>query len=81
MARHAVAGVAPPTSTSPTTTPSGDSRCTTTARLFEKISLEGFQAGLSWLTILRKRENFRRAFADFDIETVARFTPATSSGC
>ena len=34
-------------------------------RLFEKICLEGFQAGLSWLTILRKRENFRRAFADF----------------
>ena len=43
-------------------------------RLFEKICLEGFQAGLSWLTILRKRENFRRAFADFDHEAVARFT-------
>jgi DNA-3-methyladenine glycosylase I len=43
-------------------------------QLFEKISLEGFQAGLSWLTILRKRENFRRAFSDFDIEAVARFT-------
>jgi DNA-3-methyladenine glycosylase I len=43
-------------------------------RLFEKISLEGFQSGLSWLTILRKRENFRRAFADFDFERVARFT-------
>ena len=42
-------------------------------RLFEKICLEGFQAGLSWLTILRKRENFRRAFAAFDIDTVARF--------
>ena len=42
-------------------------------RLFEKICLEGFQAGLSWLTILRKRENFRRAFAGFDIDTVARF--------
>lgn len=42
-------------------------------RLFEKICLEGFQAGLSWLTILRKRENFRRAFAGFDFETVARF--------
>jgi DNA-3-methyladenine glycosylase I len=42
-------------------------------RLFEKICLEGFQAGLSWLTILRKRENFRRAFAGFDIERVARF--------
>jgi DNA-3-methyladenine glycosylase I len=42
-------------------------------RLFEKICLEGFQAGLSWLTILRKRENFRAAFADFDFEKVARF--------
>jgi DNA-3-methyladenine glycosylase I len=42
-------------------------------RLFEKLSLEGFQAGLSWLTILRKREAFRRAFADFDFERVARF--------
>ena len=44
------------------------------ARLFEKISLEGFQSGLSWLTILRKRENFRRAFAGFDIGRVARFS-------
>ena len=43
-------------------------------RLFEKICLEGFQAGLSWLTILRKREHFRRGFADFDCEAVARFT-------
>ena len=42
-------------------------------RLFEKLCLEGFQAGLSWLTILRKRENFRAAFAGFDIETVAGF--------
>ncbi|MBK5255551.1 MAG: DNA-3-methyladenine glycosylase I [Vicinamibacteria bacterium] len=42
-------------------------------RLFEKLSLEGFQAGLSWLTILRKRENFRAAFAGFDIPSVARF--------
>jgi DNA-3-methyladenine glycosylase I len=41
-------------------------------RLFEKIALEGFQAGLSWLTILRKRENFRRAFHGFAIEKVAR---------
>src|SRR5882757_8195259 len=37
-------------------------------RLFEKICLEGFQSGLSWLTILRKRENFRAAFADEDVE-------------
>ena len=42
-------------------------------RLFEKLSLEGFQSGLSWLTILRKREAFRRAFAGFDFNTVARF--------
>jgi DNA-3-methyladenine glycosylase I len=42
-------------------------------RLFEKICLEGFQAGLSWLTILRKRPHFRTAFADFDIDRVARF--------
>jgi DNA-3-methyladenine glycosylase I len=42
-------------------------------RLFEKICLEGFQSGLSWLTILRKRENFRRAFAGFDFNKVARF--------
>jgi DNA-3-methyladenine glycosylase I len=42
-------------------------------RLFEKLSLEGFQAGLSWLTILRKREQFRRAFAGFDPAAVARF--------
>jgi DNA-3-methyladenine glycosylase I len=41
-------------------------------RLFEKIVLEGFQAGLSWLTILRKRENFRRAFHGFAIDRVAR---------
>ena len=45
-------------------------------RLFEKICLEGFQSGLSWLTILRKRENFREAFAGFDIESVARFGEA-----
>ena len=42
-------------------------------RLFEKICLEGFQAGLSWLTILNKRENFRSGFADFEIERVAGF--------
>ena len=43
-------------------------------RLFEKLCLEGFQSGLSWLTILRKREAFRRAFAGFDFERVARYT-------
>ncbi|HEX5017254.1 MAG TPA: DNA-3-methyladenine glycosylase I [Actinomycetes bacterium] len=42
-------------------------------RLFEKICLEGFQSGLSWLTILRKRPAFRAAFADFDVEAVADF--------
>jgi len=42
-------------------------------RLFEKLCLEGFQSGLSWLTILRKRDNFREAFAGFDIEKVAAF--------
>ncbi|MGB5759147.1 MAG: DNA-3-methyladenine glycosylase I [Acidimicrobiales bacterium] len=42
-------------------------------RLFEKICLEGFQSGLSWLTILRKRDEFRRVFADFDYERVAGF--------
>jgi len=42
-------------------------------RLFEKLSLEGFQSGLSWRTILGKRENFRCAFHDFDIDRIARF--------
>ena len=42
-------------------------------RLFEKICLEGFQSGLSWITILRKRENFRAAFANFEIAKVAEF--------
>lgn len=45
-------------------------------RLFEKICLEGFQAGLSWLTILNKRENFRTAFANFEAEQVAKFDAA-----
>jgi DNA-3-methyladenine glycosylase I len=44
-------------------------------RLFEKLCLEGFQAGLSWLTILRKREAFRAGFAGFDFAKVARFGP------
>ena len=46
-------------------------------RLFEKICLEGFQSGLSWLTILRKRESFRKAFRDFDFEKVARFNQSS----
>lgn len=45
-------------------------------RLFEKLVLEGFQSGLSWLTILKKRENFRKAFDGFDPERVARYTQA-----
>ena len=44
------------------------------AALFERISLEAFQSGLSWLIILRKRENFRRAFHGFDVDRVARYT-------
>ena len=44
-------------------------------RLFEKICLEGFQSGLSWITILRKRENFRQAFSGFDPAVVAKFGP------
>jgi DNA-3-methyladenine glycosylase I len=43
--------------------------------LYEKLMLDGFQAGLSWITILRKRENFRRAFSEFDPEKIARYTP------
>ena len=47
--------------------------------IFERLSLEAFQSGLSWLTILRKRENFRKAFANFDIATVAAFTEEDES--
>jgi DNA-3-methyladenine glycosylase I len=43
-------------------------------RLFEKLCLEGFQSGLSWRTILAKRENFRTAFHDFDFNSIAQFT-------
>jgi DNA-3-methyladenine glycosylase I len=42
--------------------------------LFERMSLEGFQSGLSWLIILRKRDNFRRAFSGFDVEKIAHYT-------
>ncbi len=51
--------------------PSRDAR-----HLFEMITLEGAQAGLSWITILRKRENFREAFDGFEVERIARYTPA-----
>jgi DNA-3-methyladenine glycosylase I len=44
--------------------------------LFEKLILDGFQAGLSWITILRKRENFRKAFDGFEPEKIARYRPA-----
>jgi DNA-3-methyladenine glycosylase I len=44
--------------------------------LFERMSLEAFQSGLSWLIILRKRDNFRRAFAGFDVKRIARYTDA-----
>ena len=47
--------------------------------LFERMSLEAFQSGLSWLIILRKRENFRRAFDNFDVERVAAYTEADVS--
>ena len=43
--------------------------------LFEKLILDGFQAGLSWITILRKRDNFRKAFDNFEPEKIARYTP------
>jgi DNA-3-methyladenine glycosylase I len=47
------------------------------ARIFEKLCLEGFQSGLSWLIILRKRESFRSAFRAFDVERLSRFTPSS----
>jgi len=43
--------------------------------MFERLSLEGFQAGLSWLTILKRREGFRKAFHDFDLQRVATMSP------
>lgn len=52
----------------------GVPRAWTEAELFERLALEAFQSGLSWLTILRRREGFRRAFAGFDPEVVAAFT-------
>jgi DNA-3-methyladenine glycosylase I len=55
--------------------PEPDSRA-----LFEKLVLDGFQAGLSWITILRKRENFRKAFDGFDAGKIVRYTPAKLDG-
>ena len=48
--------------------------------IYERLTLEAFQSGLSWLTILRKRENFRAAFAGFDIERVGGYGEPRSSG-
>ena len=55
--------------------PSHDDR-----HLFEMLILEGAQAGLSWITILRKRENYRRAFANWDAEKIARFDATADDG-
>ena len=63
-------------STATITTASGAGRCAARTPLFERMRLEAFQSGLSWLIILRKRDNFRRAFDGFDIENVARYTDA-----
>ena len=76
---HAAPGARPRPTTSRITTTSGVVGVTSDARLFEKLCLEGFQSGLSWLTILRKRENFRAAFAGFDPAVVARFDEADVS--
>jgi DNA-3-methyladenine glycosylase I len=55
--------------------------CRDDKKLFEFVLLEGAQAGLSWITILRKRENYRKAFADFDVAKVAVFTEADVERC
>ena len=66
-------GRAPTPTTSPTTTPSGACPSATPRRLFEFLILEGAQAGLSWSTILHKRDGYRRCFAGFDPVAVAAF--------
>ncbi|WP_309232943.1 DNA-3-methyladenine glycosylase I [Blastococcus sp. TML/C7B] len=71
----AAPGPGRPPSTSSTTTRSGGRRCTGTTALFERLCLEAFQSGLSWITILRKRPAFRSAFAGFAIDAVAEFGP------
>ena len=55
--------------------------CRDDNKLFEFVLLEGAQAGLSWITILRKRENYRRAFADFEVEKVAAFSEHDIDRC
>ena len=69
----AAAGESRRPSTSTTTTVSGAARCVDDQGLYERLCLEAFQSGLSWLTILRKREAFRAAFAEFEIDRVAAF--------
>ena len=54
---------------------------TVSRALFEKLILDGFQAGLSWITILRKRDNFRSAFDDFEPEIIARYTEKDIQRC
>ena len=73
MAGAAASGVDPRRWKSTITTSNGVGRSSTTTRLFEKVALESFQSGLSWRTILAKRDNFRAAFAGFDFDKVARF--------
>ena len=75
MGSFAVAGRRPRPSTSPTTTTNGAVRSVDDRGLYEKLCLEAFQSGLSWITILRKREAFRSAFAGFEIDRVAAFGP------
>ena len=77
---HGAPGPVPPPTTWRTTTRSGAARSTASAPLFERFTLEAFQSGLSWLTILRKREAFRAAFAGFDPEVVARYATRTGPG-
>ena len=74
---RAAGGAAATTCTGPITTGNGAVRSAATdRRLFEKVCLEGFQSGLSWLTILRKRGNFRAAFDGFDFRKVAGYGAA-----
>ena len=73
---HAARGPTRRLSTARITTPEWGFPVDEDRRLFEKLCLEGFQAGLSWLTILRKRENFRSAFANFEYAKVAQFGDA-----
>jgi DNA-3-methyladenine glycosylase I len=70
----AAGGVSAIPSTRVNTISNGGRSVADDVRIFEKLCLEGFQSGLSWLTILRKRENFRRAFRSFDVDALSRFT-------